>query len=54
MFGEVHDNRMEQEVKTCKRFLVDFDKENWKHRVFNFAIDSLNPHLLKEIVGTGT
>ena len=45
---DVDSESLQEELETCKHFLVDFEIENERHRVFNFAIDSLNLYLLSK------
>ena len=37
-----------EELKTCKHFLMDSEMENGRHRVYNFAMDTLDPKCLLE------
>ena len=46
--GDVDDNSLKEELKTCKQFLVDSEMENGRHRVYNFAMDTLDPKYLLE------
>ena len=38
----------ERSYKTCKKFLVDSEMENGRHRVYNFAMYTLDPKYLME------
>ena len=44
--GDVDDQRLREELESCKHFLTDTEKENGKHGVFNFAMSSFNTSLL--------
>ena len=41
-------NSLKGELQTGKRFLVDSELENGRHRVYNFATDTLDPKCLLE------
>ena len=43
LMGNVEDNSLQKELETCKRFLVDNEMENARHRVYNFAMDTVDP-----------
>ena len=40
--GDVDDNNVTEEPKTCKHFLADSGIENGRDSVFNFAMDTLD------------
>ena len=41
---------LKEELETWKQFLVDSEMENERRRVFNFAMDTLDPeYLLKKL-----
>ena len=44
--GGVDDNSLKEELETCERFLVDSEIEKRRQRVYNFAMDSLDPKSL--------
>ena len=48
LMGDVDDNSQKEELETCKKFLVDSEKENGKQSVYNFAMDTLDPKVLLE------
>ena len=49
--GYANDNSLKEELETCKRFLVDSEIENGRHRIYKFAMDSLDPkYLLEKLV----
>ena len=56
VMGDVDDNSWKEEHETCKHFSVDSEMENGRHRVYNFAMDTLGPkYLLKKVNAvTGT
>ena len=46
--GDVDDQRLREELESCKHFLTDTEVENGRHRVFNFAISSFDLALLND------
>ena len=46
LMGYVDDNCLKEELGTCKHFLLDSEMEDGRHRVSNFAIDTLDPKYL--------
>ena len=47
---DVGDKSLKEESETWKHFLLDSEIENGRHRVYNFAKDSLDPkHLLENL-----
>ena len=50
LMGDVDDNSRKEELETCKHFLVDSEIKNGRHRVYNFAMDTLDPkNVLKKL-----
>ena len=45
--GDVDDQSLREELKSCKHFFSDTEMENGRHRVFNFAMSSFDISLLK-------
>ena len=51
LMGDADDNSLKWELGTCKHFLVDSETENGRHRVYNFAMETLDPnHLFETLV----
>ena len=48
--GDVDDKSLKEELETCKHFLFEREMENGKHRVYNFAMGTLDPEYLLEIL----
>ena len=48
LMGDVDDKSLKEELETCKRFLLDSEIENGRHRLYNFAMDFLEPKSLLE------
>ena len=46
--GDVDDQSLREELKSCKRFLRGTEMENGRHRVFNLAMSSLDTSLLND------
>ena len=46
ILGDVADERLREELESCKHFLTDTEMENGRHRVLNFAISSFDMSLL--------
>ena len=46
--GKNEDNSLKEVLETRKRFLVDNESENGRHRVYNFVMDTLDPKSLLE------
>ena len=46
--GDVDDQSLREELKSCKHFLSDTEMENGRHRVFNFAMSSFDISLLND------
>ena len=47
LMGDADDNRLKEELETCKYSLVDSETENGRHRVYNFAMDTLDQKNLR-------
>ena len=48
--GPVDDRGLREELESCKQFWTGTEKENGRHRVFNFAMSSLDVCLLNKKV----
>ena len=46
--GDVDDQKLREELESCKHFLTDTELENGRHRVFNFAKSSFDISLLND------
>ena len=46
--GDVDDQRLREELESCKLFLTDTEMEKGRHRVFNFAMSSFDISLLND------
>ena len=46
--GDVDDQSLREELESCKHFLTDTEKENGRHRVFNFVMSSFHIALLND------
>ena len=48
LVGYVVDQSLREGLEPCKHFLTDTERENGRHRVFNFAKTSFDIHLLND------
>ena len=48
IMGPIDDNSLKEELETCQQFLVESDMQNGRHRVFDFAMDTLDQKILLE------
>ena len=46
--GDVEDQRLRKELRSCQHFLVDSELERARHKVFNYSVDSLNETIVNE------
>ena len=46
--GDVDDQSLREELESCKHLLTDTEMDNGRHRVFNFAMSSLDISLLND------
>ena len=46
--GDIDDQRLREELESCKHFLTDTEMENGRHRVFKFAMSSFDMSLLND------
>ena len=40
--GDVKDHSLREELRSCQQFLVDSELERARHKVFNYAVETLN------------
>ena len=46
--GDVEDHRLREELRSCQHFVVDSELENARHKVFNYAVETLNETFVNE------
>ena len=46
--GDVEDHSLREELRSCQHFLVDSELERARHKVFNYAIETLNKTIVNE------
>ena len=46
--GDVEDHKLREELRSCQHFLVDSEPERARHKVFNFAVETLNETIVNE------
>ena len=46
--GYVEDHSLREELRSCQHFLVDSELERARHKVFNYAVETLNETIVNE------
>ena len=46
--GDVEDHRLKEELHSCQHFLLDSLPERTRHKVFNYAVETLNETIVNE------
>ena len=46
--GDVEDHSLREELRSCQHFLADSELERARHKVFNYAVETLNKTLVNE------
>ena len=46
--GDVEDHSLREELRSCQHFLVDSELERARHKVFNYAVETLNEAIMIE------
>ena len=46
--GDVEDHRLKEELRSCQHFLVDSEFERARHKVINYAVETLNETIVNE------
>ena len=46
--GNDEDHRLREEMRSCQHFLVDSALEKVRHKVFNYAVETLNETIVNE------
>ena len=46
--GDVEDHRLREKLRSCQHFLVDSEFERARHKVFNYALETLNETFVNE------
>ena len=46
--GDVEDHRLKEELRSCQHFVVDPELERARHKVFNYAVETLNETIVNE------
>ena len=46
--GDVEDHSLRKELRSCQHFLVDSELERARHKVFNYAVETLNETIVNE------
>ena len=48
IMGDVEDHSLREELRSCQHFLVDSELERARHKVFNYAVETLNEAIVNE------
>ena len=48
IYGDVEDNRLREELRSCQHFLMDSELERVRHKVFNYAVETLNETIVND------
>ena len=48
MINEVDDANLKEELRSCQHLLVDSELERARHKVFNYAVETLNETMVNE------
>ena len=48
ILGDVEDHNLREELSSCQHFLVDSELERARHKVFNYAVETLNETIVNE------
>ena len=46
--GDVEDHSLREELRSCQHYLVDSELERARHKVFNYAVETLNGTIVNE------
>ena len=46
--GDVQDRRLREELRSCQRLLVDLELERARHKVLNYAVETLKETIVNE------
>ena len=46
--GDVEDHSLREELRSCQHVLVDSELEKASHKVFNYAVETLNETVVNE------
>ena len=46
--GDVEDHSLREELRSCQHLLVDSELERARHKVFNYAVETLNETIVNE------
>ena len=46
--GDFEDHRLREDLRSCQHILVDSEIEKARHKIFNYAVDTLNESMGNE------
>ena len=48
ILGDAEDHRLREELRSCQHFLIDWELERARQKVFNYAVETLNETIVNE------
>ena len=48
ILGDIEDHRLREELPSCQHFLADSELEKARHKIFNYAVETLNETIVNE------
>ena len=48
MVEDVEDHKLREELRSCQHFSVDSELERARHKVFNYAVETVNETIVNE------
>ena len=46
--GDNEDHRLREKLRSCQHFLVDSELERARHKIFNYAVETINETIVNE------
>ena len=46
--GDVDDHKLREELRSCQHFFLDSELKRARHKVFNYAVETLNETIVNE------
>ena len=48
LVNDIDDHSLKEELRACEHFLVDSEFERGRHKVFNYAVETLNTEIVND------
>ena len=48
LVDDIDDDSLKEELRACEHFLVDSDFERRRHKMFNYAVETLNTEIVND------